>query len=299
VAFRELPLASLAIDVDAPEDLEALRRAGGAGPRTRALLEALAPAGAASVASPDELRAIALRGIPAVGAGDDLARLVLAAAERRGLRLAGGVLVVCQKIVSKAEGRVVALADARPSELALRIAEEDGKDPRHIEIVLRESRRIVRRGPGVLICETRHGFVCANAGVDLSNAPGEDVAVLLPEDPDASAARLRAGLERAGCGPLGVVVSDTFGRPWREGLVDVAIGCSGIAPIEDLRGRPDLGGRILQVTAMATADQLAATAGLLMTKDSGVPAVWIEGVAPRGEGALRSMLRDPAKDLFR
>jgi len=299
VTFRELPLASLAIDVDAPEDLAALRRTGGAGPRTRALLEALEPAGAAAVASPDELRAIALRGIPAVAEGDDLVRHLLAAAERRGLRLAGGVLVVCQKIVSKAEGRVVALADVRPSEQAVRIAEEDGKDPRHIEIVLRESQRIVRRGPGVLICETRHGFVCANAGVDLSNAPGEDVAVLLPLDPDASAARLRAGLERAGCGPLGVIVSDTFGRPWREGLVDVAIGCAGIAPIEDLRGRPDLGGRILQVTAMATADQLAAMAGLLMTKDSGVPAVWIEGVAPRGEGALRSMLRDPAKDLFR
>jgi coenzyme F420-0:L-glutamate ligase/coenzyme F420-1:gamma-L-glutamate ligase len=299
VDFRELPLASLAIDVDSPEDLDALRRSGGAGPRTRALLEALAPASGASGASPDELRAIALRGIPAVRAGDALAPLVLAAAGRRGLRLAAGVLVVCQKVVSKAEGRVLALRDVEPSAEALRIAREDGKDPRHVEIVLRESRRIVRRGPGVLICETRHGFVCANAGVDLSNAPGEDVAVLLPVDPDASAARLRSALQDAGCGPLGVIVSDTFGRPWREGLVDVAIGCAGIAPIEDLRGRPDLGGRLLQVTAMATADQLAATAGLLMTKDSGVPAVWIDGVAAQGEGTLRAMLRDPAKDLFR
>jgi len=299
VAFRELALPSLAIDVDSPEDLEALRRSGGAGPRTRALLEALAPGTTGPGGSPDELRAVALRGIPAVGAGDDLARLVLAAAGRRGLRLAGGVLVVCQKVVSKAEGRVVALGDVTPSAEAVRIAGEDGKDPRHVEIVLRESKRIVRRGPGVLICETRHGFVCANAGVDLSNAPGADVAVLLPEDPDASAARLRAGLQGAGCGPLGVIVSDTFGRPWREGLVDVAIGCAGIAPIVDLRGRPDLGGRVLQVTAMATADQLAATAGILMTKDSGVPAVWIEGIAPLGEGTLRSTLRDPAQDLFR
>ncbi len=299
VDFRELALPSLAIDVDSPEDLDALRRSGGAGPRTRALLETLVPGATGPVASPDELRAIALRGIPAVRAGDALARLVLDAAERRGLHLSGGVLVVCQKVVSKAEGRIVALADIEPSAEALRIAREDGKDPRHIEIVLRESRRIVRRGPGVLICETRHGFVCANAGVDLSNAPGTDVAVLLPEDPDASAARLRAELEDAGCGPLAVIVSDTFGRPWREGLVDVAIGCAGIAPIEDLRGRPDLGGRTLQVTAMATADQLAATAGMLMTKDSGVPAVWIDGIAPRGEGSLRSTLRDPEQDLFR
>jgi coenzyme F420-0:L-glutamate ligase/coenzyme F420-1:gamma-L-glutamate ligase len=149
----------------------------------------------------------------------------------------------------------------------------------------------------VLICETRHGFVCANAGVDLSNAPEDGVAVLLPEDPDASAERLRAAL--AGAGPLAVVVSDTFGRPWREGLVDVAIGCAGIAPIDDLRGRPDLAGRILQVTAMATADQLAAAAGLLMTKDSGIPAVWIDGLAPAGSGTLRSTLRDPELDLFR
>jgi coenzyme F420-0:L-glutamate ligase/coenzyme F420-1:gamma-L-glutamate ligase len=141
--------------------------------------------------------------------------------------------------------------------------------------------------------------VCANAGVDLSNAPADGVAVLLPEDPDASAERLRAALAAAGAGPLAVVVSDTFGRPWREGLVDVAIGCAGIAPIEDLRGRPDLAGRILQVTAMATADQLAAAAGLLMTKDSGIPAVWIDGLAPAGTGTVRSTLRDPTQDLFR
>lgn len=299
VALRELELPSLAIDVDTREDLEALRRTGAAGPRTRALLEALAPGTAGPGGSPDQLRAVALRGIPAVAVGDDLARLVSGAARRQGLSLAGGVLVVCQKIVSKAEGRIVALADVDPSAEATRIAEEDGKDPRHVEIVLRESKRIVRRGPGVLICETRHGFVCANAGVDLSNAPGTDVAVLLPEDPDASAARLRASLQQAGCGPLAVIVSDTFGRPWREGLVDVAIGCAGIAPIEDLRGRPDLRGRILQVTAMATADQLATTAGILMTKDSGVPAVWIDGIAPLGDGSVRSMLRDPAHDLFR
>jgi coenzyme F420-0:L-glutamate ligase/coenzyme F420-1:gamma-L-glutamate ligase len=157
----------------------------------------------------------------------------------------------------------------------------------------------VRRGHGVLICETRHGFVCANAGVDLSNAPGPEIAVLLPLDPDASAARLRAALERLGAGPLAVIVSDTFGRPWREGLVDVAIGASGIAPIEDMTGRADLAGRELQVTAMATVDQLAAGAGLLMRKDAAVPAVWVEGVPPRGAGRVADLLRRPETDLFR
>jgi coenzyme F420-0:L-glutamate ligase/coenzyme F420-1:gamma-L-glutamate ligase len=299
VRFRELALPSLAIDVDAPEDLEALRATDGAGPRTRALLAELAARPAAPAPPPEELRLVALRGIPAVRAGDDLAALVHAAARRQGLRLARGVLVACQKVVSKVEGRTVALAEVAPSPEAVRIAEEDGKDPRHVEVVLRESKRIVRRARGVLICETRHGFVCANAGVDLSNAPGAGLAVLLPEDPDASAARLRAALLAAGAGPLAVIVSDTFGRPWREGLVDVAIGCAGLAPIEDLRGRPDLAGRILQVTAMATADQLAAAAGLLMTKDSGVPAVWIEGMTPSGDGGVRGTLRDPAHDLFR
>lgn len=242
---------------------------------------------------------VAIEGIPAVRPGDDLARLVADAARAQGLRLAGGVLVVCQKIVSKAEGRVVSLADVDPSDEARRIAAEDGKDPRHVEVVLRETARVVRRGPRVLIAETRHGFVCANAGVDLSNAPGADTAVLLPEDPDASARALRAGLQAAGAGPLAVVVSDTFGRPWREGLVDVALGCAGIAPIEDLRGAEDWTGRRLEVTATATADQLAAAAGLLMRKDAGVPAVWVRGVEPRGDGSVRDTLRDAASDLFR
>jgi coenzyme F420-0:L-glutamate ligase/coenzyme F420-1:gamma-L-glutamate ligase len=209
------------------------------------------------------------------------------------------VLVVCQKIVSKAEGRVVALDGVEPSAEAKRLAKEGAKDPRQVELVLRESARIVRRGHGVLICETHHGFVCANAGVDLSNAPGPDTAVLLPRDPDASARRLREALCAAGAGPLAVVVSDTFGRPWREGLVDVALGSAGIAPIDDQRGSLDLAGRALAVTAMATCDQLAAAAGLLMTKGAGVPAVWVEGVPLEGDGAVRDTLRDPATDLFR
>ena len=249
--------------------------------------------------TPAGLKLTGLAGIPKVAKGDDLAALLRDAAARAGLRLAGGVLVVCQKIVSKAEGRVVALAEIEPSERARAIAAEDGKDPRHIELVLRESVRVVRRGHGVMICETRHGFVCANAGVDLSNAPSDDAAVLLPEDADASARALRDALREDGDGALAVIVSDTFGRPWREGLVDVAIGCAGLAPVDDLRGRRDWMGRELAVTEMATADQLAAAAGLLMAKGSGVPAVWIEGLAPRGDGALRDTLRDPDTDLFR
>ncbi|MEE2679113.1 MAG: coenzyme F420-0:L-glutamate ligase [Myxococcota bacterium] len=248
---------------------------------------------------PPPLRLVPLPGIPLVQPGDDLAALVQEAGERAGTRLADGHLVVCQKVVSKAEGRSVDLRSVTPSETAQTIAREDGKDPRQVEVVLGESVRIVRRGHGVLITETRHGFVCANAGVDLSNAPGDDVAVLLPIDPDASAERLRRGLEALGAGPLGVVVSDTFGRPWREGLVDVAIGCSGFAPITDARGGTDLGGRELQVTAMATADQLAAAAGLLMGKGAGIPAVWIEGADLTGAGTLGETIRTPDGDLFR
>jgi coenzyme F420-0:L-glutamate ligase/coenzyme F420-1:gamma-L-glutamate ligase len=215
------------------------------------------------------------------------------------VKLEDGVLVICQKVVSKAEGRLVALADVEPSEQAQRIAEEDDKDPRHVEVVLRETARIVRNGHGVLICETRHGFVCANAGVDLSNAPGPDVAVLLPEDSDASAAGILKGLLAGGASKLAVVVTDTFGRPWREGLVDLAIGCAGLAPISDIRGRGDLAGRELQVTTTATADQLAAAAGILMVKDAGVAAVWVEGLSPEGDGNVRETLRESASDLFR
>jgi len=241
----------------------------------------------------------ALQGVPAIAAGDDLAALLGAAARASGVALRDGALVVCQKIVSKAEGRRVALAEVTPSEAALALARETGKDPRVLELVLRESARIVRRGHGVLVCETHHGFICANAGVDRSNAGAPDCAVLLPRDPDASARALRDALLAAGHGPLAVVVSDTFGRPWREGLVDVALGCAGLAPLADQRGRADLDGRALEVTQMATADQLAAAAGLLMHKDAGVPAVWISGVALRGEGRLRDSLRDPERDLFR
>ena len=248
---------------------------------------------------PAPITLVPLPGIPAVAPEDDLAALIGDAARLAQVDLKDGVLVVCQKIISKAEGRLVALADVEPSEEAKRIAEEDDKDPRHVQVVLDETVRIVRRGRGVVICETKHGFVCANAGVDLSNSTGEDVAVLLPLDSDASAARLRQDLISRGCSNVAVIVTDTFGRPWREGLVDVAIGSAGIDPIRDARGSVDLAGRELLVTTTATADQLAAAAGILMLKDAGIPAVWVTGIEPAGEGRVADTLRDPQSDLFR
>ncbi|HVH07488.1 MAG TPA: coenzyme F420-0:L-glutamate ligase [Myxococcota bacterium] len=247
-----------------------------------------------------DIRLRPLLGVPRIAAGDDLAGALAAAAQRSQVALRGAVLVVCQKVVSKQEGRVVDLASITPSAEAARIAAEDGKDPRQIEVILRETRRVVRRGHGVLITETHHGFVCANAGVDLSNAPADGYAVLLPVDPDASARRLRAELLARGADePLGVVISDTFGRPWREGLVDVAIGSAGFRPLDDWRGRADLRGRELTVTVNATADQLAAAAGLLMAKDAGIPAVLCEGVTLEGDGTAQELVRKAAIDLFR
>jgi coenzyme F420-0:L-glutamate ligase/coenzyme F420-1:gamma-L-glutamate ligase len=238
-----------------------------------------------------ELRLRPITGLPEIRAGEDLGALL---APR--IPSGPGVLVVAQKIVSKAEGRVVRLADVVPSERAKELAAAVEKDPRQVELVLSESRRVLRQVPGVLITETRHGLICANSGVDLSNAPGEDMAVLLPLDPDASAEKIRVAL-----GPgRAVIVSDTFGRPWREGLVDVAIGVAGLAPLRDYTaGGTDLRGRPLQVTIMATADQLAAAAGILMEKDAAVPAVWIEGITPEGTGGLKPLIRDPSRDLFR
>ena len=247
----------------------------------------------------DAITLTPLRGLPEVTPGADLAALVREAAARAGITLSDGVLCVCQKIISKAEGALVDLRTLTPRPEAIAIAAEDEKDPRHIELILRESVRTVRRAKYVLITETIHGFVCANAGVDLSNAPDDHTAVILPRDPDASARRLREALQAAGCGPLAVIITDTFGRPWREGLVDVALGVSGIAPLDDLRGSTDRRGRELQVTIPATADALAAAAGLLMKKADGVPAVWITGAPLRGDGNARQLIRDSKLDLFR
>ncbi len=247
----------------------------------------------------DAITLTPLRGLPEVTPGADLAALVQEAAKRAGVTLRDGVLCVCQKIISKAEGALVDLRTLTPRPEAIAIAAEDEKDPRHIELILRESVRTVRRAKYVLITETIHGFVCANAGVDLSNAPDDHTAVILPRDPDASARRLRETLAAAGCAPLAVIITDTFGRPWREGLVDVALGVSGIAALDDLRGSHDRRGRELQVTIPATADALAAAAGLLMKKADGVPAVWITGVELHGDGNARQLIRDSKLDLFR
>jgi coenzyme F420-0:L-glutamate ligase/coenzyme F420-1:gamma-L-glutamate ligase len=238
----------------------------------------------------------ALATLPDVRAGDDLAALLRkAAAQERQSIDASVVLAVAQKVVSKAEGAVVDLRAVEPSALARSWAVESGKDPRLVELILRQSRRIVKMDRGVLIAETPHGLVCANAGVDQSNTEGDDFATILPADPDASARSLRTTL---GCGA--VIVTDTFGRPWREGLVDVAIGVAGLEALEDYRGCTDRRGRKLAATIIAVADQLAAAAGLLMRKPDGCPAVLIRGFEwQRGEGSARALIRNPAQDLFR
>jgi coenzyme F420-0:L-glutamate ligase/coenzyme F420-1:gamma-L-glutamate ligase len=251
------------------------------------------------------MRIVPLTTLPEIAPGDDLAALIVAACEREGHRLENGcVVVVGQKVVSKAEGRIVELGGVRPSPLAEAFAAEHGRDPRHIEVVLGQARRIVKMDRGVLLVETAQGQVCANAGVDASNVPpapdgGERVS-LLPCDPDASAQRLRRQLRGlTGC-DCAVLLSDTFGRPWRDGLVDVAIGCAGFRPLADYRGLRDRQGRLLRGTVIAVADELAAAAGLVMGKAAGRPVVLIYGTPIElGEGAAREMLRPPARDLFR
>jgi coenzyme F420-0:L-glutamate ligase/coenzyme F420-1:gamma-L-glutamate ligase len=209
------------------------------------------------------------------------------------------VLVVAHKVVSKAEGRVLELAAVRPGEPARALARETGKDPRLCAVILAESRRIVRRRRATLICETHHGFVCANAGVDASNAP-EGHVILLPRDPDASARRLQARLAACLGGRVGVVLSDTHGRAFRRGLVNVAIGVAGFRGLVDLRGGRDREGRLLVATEEALADELAAAAGVLQAKGGGQPAVVVSGVATQGApGGVAELLRDPAHDLFR
>jgi coenzyme F420-0:L-glutamate ligase/coenzyme F420-1:gamma-L-glutamate ligase len=238
----------------------------------------------------------ALPGLPEIRTGDDLGSLLADAAARVGGLRAGDVVVVAHKAVAKAEGRVVALGDVEPGERARALGAEHGKDPRLVELILRESLELVRADAGRLIARTRHGFVCANAGVDLSNAGGEEQAVLLPVDPDGSARALRA---RLGCA---VVIGDSFGRAWRVGQAEVAIGCAGLAPLEDWRGRPDSSGRTLRATHIAVADQAAAAADLVRGKDTGEPAVRLRGLERHvldedGPGAA-ALLRAPEQDLF-
>jgi coenzyme F420-0:L-glutamate ligase/coenzyme F420-1:gamma-L-glutamate ligase len=253
-----------------------------------------------------ELRMFGLDGMPEVRPGDDLAALVGDAIERSSVGLlAGDVLVITHKIVSKAEGRLVDLRQIKPSDLARRFAAEGGKDPRQVEVVLRESKRIVRMDRSIIISETAHGFVCANAGVDASNVEPETVC-LLPVDPDGSAARLRSAIGArfgfsAEMAPA-VIITDSFGRPWRTGIVNVAIGVAGLAPLADYRGIRDAAGYELHVTVLAVADELAAAAELLMRKLAARPVVIVRGYAhpldaPAGTGQV--LVLDPGRDLFR
>jgi coenzyme F420-0:L-glutamate ligase/coenzyme F420-1:gamma-L-glutamate ligase len=248
-----------------------------------------------------ELHIIGLPGIPIVTPGMDLAALIQQAATAASLPLqAGDILVVTQKVVSKAEGHLIVLQDITPSPLAESFARQWGKDPRHVEVVLQQSRRIVKMDRGVLITETHHGFICANAGVDQSNIEGAEVVAVLPPDPDASARAIRQALrERLGF-DVAVIISDTFGRPWRHGLVNIAIGLSGIEAIKDYTGQLDAQGYELRVTALAIADELAAAAELVMNKLDNVPVAVIRGYAyPRGEGSLAQLIRAAERDLFR
>ncbi len=243
----------------------------------------------------------ALEGIPLIKAGDNIAQLIVASMQRADLRPADhDIIVVCQKAVSKSEGRVFDLKDVIPSELAKNFAARWEKDPRVVELVLRQTSRIVRMDRGVLIVETGPGWVCANAGLDESNSMAEDKAILLPVDPDASAAAIRAEIKRLSGAEVAVIISDTFGRPWRDGLTEVCLGISGMEAMLDLRGTHDLGGRELSHTVVAVADELACAAGLLMEKASGIPAVLIRGYAYKtAAGTAKSLIRPAEADLFR
>ena len=251
-----------------------------------------------------QVQIIGIAGIPEVGPGDHMGEIILRAAQAQGTPLESrDILVVTQKVVSKAEGRVVDLAGIEPSAFASRIAGPSGRDPRLVELVLRESRSIVRMDleRGIMITETAHGFVCANAGIDTSNVPGDGLVSLLPEDPDRSARQIRDQLQEAlPGGTVAVIISDTFGRAWRDGHVNFAIGVAGMDPIVDYRGTPDAYGNILKVTAIAVADELASAAELVMAKADNVPVAIVRGYRyPAGPGGVRDLLRDRSADLFR
>jgi coenzyme F420-0:L-glutamate ligase / coenzyme F420-1:gamma-L-glutamate ligase len=249
--------------------------------------------------SPRTVWATALAPLPEVRAGDDLAALLIEASDA--LR-DGDVVVVAHKVVSKAEGRVRRLAEVVPDERARALASEHDKDARMVQVVLDETAELVRAERGVLICRTHHGFVCANAGVDQSNAGTPETAILLPRDPDGAARALRTALQsRLGAAPA-VIVTDSFGRAWRQGQSEVALGCAGLAPLEDWRGRPDAAGRTMHATVIAIADEAAAAADLARAKDSREPAVRVRGLerhvtAEDGPGAA-ALVREPERDLF-
>jgi coenzyme F420-0:L-glutamate ligase/coenzyme F420-1:gamma-L-glutamate ligase len=246
------------------------------------------------------IEVVPLSGLPEVRPGADLGRLILSSIKGQGLRLRDGdVIVVKHKVVSKAEGRLVNLKDVVPGPRAKTLAKRQGKDPRMVEVILRDSVRVVREGHGVLITETKQGFVCANSGVDRSNV-GPGVVALLPVDPDLSARRLRSNLERASGRKLAVVITDTFGRPWRQGQTDVAIGCSGILPLVPYAGKKDKFGYELKVTEPAIVDEIAGAAELVIGKLEGIPVAVLRGVEyVRGDLGVRSMIMPRSRDLFR
>lgn len=239
-------------------------------------------------------------GIPEIRSGDDLARIIAGAVRNCALGVRDGdVFVVAQKIVSKAEGRIVRLDSIEPSVRATKWATEWQKDPRHVEIVLRETKRIVRMERGLIISETRHGFICANAGVDASNAP-EGCLILLPENPDRSAQQLKAQFDDFFGVGTGVIISDTFGRPWRRGLTNVALGTAGLAPLLDYRGTRDRSGKTLHASVLAIADEIAAAAELVMGKAENIPVAVVRGAPAGNHGAnAADLLRGSESDLFR
>jgi coenzyme F420-0:L-glutamate ligase/coenzyme F420-1:gamma-L-glutamate ligase len=277
----------LAFDIDTAEDLAAFgERHAGARMRDRE--------------QPSEgVQVLPVDGIPEVRPGDDLADHILRTTDGDLLKT-GDIVVVTHKIVSKAEGRLVDLDTVEPSSLAKGFSEQYDKDPRHIEVVLRESRRIVRMDRGIIISETHHGFVCANAGVDTSNVPGGDTVCVLPLDPDASARRLRDALVSRSGADLAVVISDSFGRPWRQGITNVAIGVAGMDPLVDYRGEKDFHGHLLATSILAVADELASAAELVMGKTANIPVAVVRNYPYRScSGSAQHLLMEPERDLFR
>lgn len=249
-----------------------------------------------------DLQLFAVRGIGEITEGTDLATVILTALEQQGLALQPtDILVVTQKIVSKAEGRVVDPATITPSPFAEQLAAHGRKDAQHQELVLRESRRIVKMANSVLITETHHGLICANAGIDDSNVAGGRAVTLLPRDPDASALRLRAAIHEQFGLKVAVIISDTFGRPWREGQVNVAIGVAGIEPLADYRGQADSYGYVMHASQIAIGDEIASAAELVMGKIDGIPVAIVRGYPyqPSETASARSLIRDPQFDLFR
>lgn len=247
------------------------------------------------------IQLIGIPNIPEVNPGDDLPTLILTGCREGNITLqAGDVLVVTQKIVSKAEGRLVDLNEVEPSQFAIDYARKWGKDPRQIEVVLRESVRIVRMDKGILISETSHGFVCANAGVDASNVPGDHIVGLLPLDADISARAIRESISEATGLDIPVIISDSFGRPWRQGIINIAIGVSGLAPLRDYRGQDDPYGYRMSATIISVADELASAAELVMGKVEACPVAIIRGYPyDPGEGTSQELIIEPARDMFR